>query len=290
MSLRTVFTNFSKLAALSQRKYSTNASVKTAIITGGARGIGKGIALRLAQEGFDICINDLERNATTAKEVVQEIQSLNRKAITVFADVSSQSQVREMIQTSVGTLGPLNVMVANAGIVEMRLGLELDHSEPGPRGGHVKRTMDINFGGVVNCNVEAAKQFVRQGKGGTILNATSVAAYRASPMQSIYCASKAAVRSVTQTFALEWGKYGITVNAYAPGIVQTPMWDHVDEELSKQNGLPKGENFKNWENGIALGRTSTPKDVAGLVAFLASEDARYITGQTIVIDGGIVFT
>jgi NAD(P)-dependent dehydrogenase (short-subunit alcohol dehydrogenase family) len=194
-----------------------------------------------------------------------------------------------MIQTSVKALGPLDAMIANAGIVEMKWGLEYDESDPGHAGGHVKRTLDVNLCGVINCDVEAAKYFVEQHRPGRILNATSVAAYRASPMQAVYCASKAAVRALTQTFALEWGKHGITVNAYAPGICRTPMWDQVDEGLSKWNGLPKGENFKNWENGIALGRTSTPKDVAGLVAFLVGEDSGYITGQTIVIDGGIVF-
>ncbi|KAF5344004.1 hypothetical protein D9758_012889 [Tetrapyrgos nigripes] len=266
-------------------KRSLATSTKTAIITGGAQGIGKGIALRLAQEGFDICVNDLERNASAAEDVAKEIRSLGRNSITAYADVSSQAQVREMIQSSVKALGPLNVMIANAGIVEMKWGLDIDESDPG----HVRRILDVNVCGVVNCDVEAARQFKEQGKGGKILNATSIAAYRASPMQAMYCASKAAVRTLTQTFALEWGPIGVTCNAFAPGICRTPMWDQVDEGLSKWNGLPKGQNFENWKNGIALGRTSTPKDVAGLVAFLAGEDSGYITGQTIIVDGGIVF-
>lgn len=109
-------------------------------------------------------------------------------------------------------------------------------------------------------------------------------------MLPVYSASKAAVRSLTQSFAIELGRHGITVNGYAPGIVQSAMWEQIDEGLGKVNGLPKWENFKSNTNNIALGRTSIPEDAAKLVSYLAGPDSDYVTGQTILVDGGLVFS
>lgn len=124
----------------------------------------------------------------------------------------------------------------------------------------------------------------------TVENFCSVVAFRPFLMVPIYSATKAAVRSLTQSFAMELAKDNITVNAYAPGVVNSSMWEKVDEEMGKINGLPRGENFKNSERSITLGRTSVPEDVAKMVSFLASEDSNYVTGQTMLVDGGMAFS
>ncbi|KAL9599100.1 MAG: hypothetical protein Q9219_004058 [cf. Caloplaca sp. 3 TL-2023] len=253
-----------------QTSTQTSSNRRTAIITGSARGIGKAIALRLAQDGFDICINDIEANSSGADEVVKEIQDLGRKAYGHIADVTSVEAVNTMVTASVEELGPLNVMIANAGIVQVKGLLDLTEED-------VRKMFDVNFFGVYNCYTAAARQFIKQGGGGKIIGAAS--------------ASKYAVRGLTQAMAMEMASHGITVNAYAPGIVGTAMWDLIDEEMGKMKGVPKGETIKKFSSDmIALGRTSVPEDVAKTVSFLASGDSDYMTGQTIVIDGGIVFT
>jgi NAD(P)-dependent dehydrogenase (short-subunit alcohol dehydrogenase family) len=145
--------------------------------------------------------------------------------------------------------------------------------------------------GVYNCYSTAAKQMISQGSGGKLLGAASIVAFKPFPLLSHYSASKWAVRGLTQAFAMEMATHKITVNAYAPGIVGTAMWDLIDEELGKTTGAKKGDTIKKYTDElIALGRTSVPEDVSSTVSFLASKDSDYMTGQTIVIDGGIIFT
>jgi NAD(P)-dependent dehydrogenase (short-subunit alcohol dehydrogenase family) len=145
--------------------------------------------------------------------------------------------------------------------------------------------------GVFNCYKAAAEQMISQGSGGKLLGAASIVAFKPFPLLSHYSASKWAVRGMTQAFAMEMAEHKITVNAYAPGIVGTAMWDLIDEKLGEKTGAKKGETIKKYTDDlIALGRTSVPEDVASTVSFLASKDSDYMTGQTIVIDGGIIFT
>lgn len=146
--------------------------------------------------------------------------------------------------------------------------------------------------GVYNCYATAAKQMIKQGGGGgKILGAASIVAFKPFALLSHYSASKWAVRGMTQAFAMEMAEHKITVNAYAPGIVGTAMWDLIDEELGKKKGAKKGDMIKKYSSDlIALGRTSVPEDVSNTVSFLCSPDSDYMTGQTIVIDGGIIFT
>lgn len=145
--------------------------------------------------------------------------------------------------------------------------------------------------GVFNCYKAAAEQMISQGSGGKLLGAASIVAFKPFPLLSHYSASKWAVRGMTQAFAMEMAEHKITVNAYAPGIVGTAMWDLIDEKLGEKTGAKKGETIKKYTDElIALGRTSVPEDVASTVSFLASKDSDYMTGQTIVIDGGIIFT
>lgn len=284
------FPIFNPTIPLRVHSYSTSPSntdqpkQRTAIVTGAARGIGKAIAIRLAADGYDICVNDIAANLTQAQEVASTIKSTGRNAIAVAADVSSLSDVQILVQTSVDELGPLNTMIANAGIAQVKALLDLTEQD-------LKRMFEVNVFGVYNCYSTAAKQMIKQGSGGKILGAASIVAFKPFALLSHYSASKWAVRGLTQAFAMEMAPHGITVNAYAPGIVGTAMWDLIDEELGKLKGAKKGDTIKKYTDElIALGRTSVPEDVSSTVSWLAGKDSNYVTGQTIVVDGGIIFT
>jgi len=256
---------------------------RTAIVTGSARGIGKAIAIRLAEDGFDVCINDIAANKAGIDETVTEIQALGRHSYGHVADVSKLSEVQSLIEASVKNLGPLDVMIANAGIAQVKALLDLSEDD-------VRRMFEVNVFGVFNCYSAAAKQMIKQGGGGKIVGAASIVAFKPFAMLSHYSASKWAVRGFTQAFAMEMAEHKITVNGYAPGIVGTAMWDLIDEELGKKKGLQKGETIKKYVTELtALGRTSVPEDVAKTVSYLASPDSDFMTGQTLIIDGGIIF-
>ncbi|KAJ4479129.1 acetoin dehydrogenase-like protein [Lentinula aciculospora] len=270
------------IRSLTNASHSVQSTPRSAIVTGAGRGIGRAIALRLAQDGFDVCVNDLDKNVEDVNNVVKEIQSLGRSGVAFCGDVSSMASVQEMIAASVAGLGPLNVMVANAGIAKVSWPMDVTEED-------MREMFEVNVYGVVNSNIAAAQQFIKQGTKGKILNAASGVSFRADALLPMYSASKSAVRSLTQSFAIELGRKGITVNGYAPGIVQSAMWKHIDTELGKINGLPQGENFNSFTKNIALRRTSIPEDAAKLVSYLAGPDSDYVTGQTILVDGGLVF-
>ncbi|KAH7232025.1 hypothetical protein B0J15DRAFT_433004 [Fusarium solani] len=257
---------------------------RTVIVTGSARGIGKAIALRLAEDGYDVCINDIQANKAGIDEAVSEIRKLGRRAYGHAADISDLAQVEEMVAASVRELGPLTTMVANAGIAQVKPILDVTTDD-------LRRMFDINVFGTFNCYSVAAKQMIKQGSPGKLIGAASIAAMKSFPMLSHYSASKFAVRGFTQAFAMEMAPHKITVNAYAPGIVGTAMWDLIDEELAKVHGAKKGDMIKKHSDDlISLGRTSVPEDVAKMVSFLSGPDSDYVTGQTLVVDGGIIFT
>jgi len=173
-------------------------------------------------------------------------------------------------------------MIANAGIVHVENLIDVSEEE-------VRKVFDVNVFGLFNCYQAAAKQMIKQGGGGKILGAASVASYKPTHDLCPYTASKFAVRGFTQGFALELAKHQITVNGYAPGIVDTPMWDKIDKELGKKTGgLDPDARMEHKHKIIALGRTSVPEDVAKCVSYLASPDSDYMTGQTLLIDGGMV--
>jgi acetoin reductase-like protein len=242
---------------------------------------GKAIAIRLAEDGFSVCINDIAANSSLVDSVVSEIKALGRDSIGHIADVSKSSEVESLVLTCVEKLGPLTVMIANAAIAQMKPILEMTDQD-------IRGIFDVNVIGVFNCYSAAAKQMIKQGSGGKLIGAASIASFRGSPGLGHYCASKAAVRSFTQTCALELAPHKITVNGYAPGIVDTPIWDMVDDKVAKATGSSKEETLKQLGKTIALGRLSVPEDVAKFVSYLASPDSDYMTGQTVVIDGGIV--
>lgn len=260
----------------------SNGAARVALVTGGARGIGRGIALRLAADGLDVAVNDLEANKDELDGVAGEIRNAGRRSVAIVADVSDPDEVEGMVRRVADELGSLDVMVANAGIAQVKPLLEVTPED-------FDQLMAINLRGVFLCYQAAARQMIRQG-GGKIIGAASIAAHKGFAMLGHYSASKWAVRGLTQAAAQEWAEYSITVNAYCPGIVGTAMWDLIDEKLAEHMGLQKGEALKQYSELIALGRVEEPEDVAAFVSYLASKDSDYMTGQSVMIDGGIIFS
>ena len=253
---------------------------KVILVTGAAQGIGRGIALRLAADGADIALVDLKADKLEA--VKKEVEALGRKASTFSADVSKRDNVYAAIDHAGKELGGFDVIVNNAGIAQVNPIADVLPEE-------VDRIFKINIEGVLWGIQAAATKFKARKQKGKIINASSIAGHDGFAMLGVYSATKFAVRALTQAAAKEYASAGITVNAYCPGIVGTDMWVEIHERFSEVNGTPKGETYKKYVDGIALGRAQTPEDVAALVAFLASDDSDYITGQAILTDGGIVY-
>lgn len=255
---------------------------RVALVTGAGQGIGRGIALALAADGYDIGIADLDFQREKAEGVRAEIEALGRKAVVVTADVSQKADIDAAVETVSAELGGFNVIVNNAGIAQIKPILEITEEE-------LDRIFRINVNSVVYGIQAAAKKFIETGVKGRIISAASIAAIKGFPILGAYSASKFAVRGITQAAAQELAPQGITVNAYAPGIVGTGMWELIDTELSKINGKPLGQNLKENVDSIALGRIETPEDVAGVVSFFASDKAAYVTGQVLLVDGGMLY-
>jgi meso-butanediol dehydrogenase/(S,S)-butanediol dehydrogenase/diacetyl reductase len=255
---------------------------RVALITGGARGIGRGIAIRLASDGLDVAVADLPSMRSELEAVADEIRAAGRRAAAIDVDVSDASQVDAMVAATVEQLGRLDVMVANAGVAGVAPLLEVTPEQ-------FDWLMSINLRGVFLSYTAAARQMIAQGGGGKIIGAASIAAHKGFAMLGHYSASKWAVRGLTQVAAQEWAQHGITVNAYCPGIVGTKMWELIDEKLAEQMGLQKGEALAKFSELITLGRVETPEDVAAFVSYLASPDSNYMTGQSVMIDGGVLF-
>ena len=255
---------------------------KVALVTGAGQGIGRGIALRLSQDGFDVAIADLDSQKEKGLGVVAEIEALGRRAIFVPVDVSKRADVIAAVDATAEKLGGFDVIVNNAGIAQVKPVLEVTEDE-------LNKIFQINVNSVVWGIQAAATKFDELGHGGKIISAASIAAIQGFPILSAYSASKFAVRGLTQAAAQELAPKGITVNAYAPGIVGTGMWELIDTELSKINGKPLGQNLKENVEGIALGRIETPEDVAKIVSFFAGPDSDYVTGQVLLVDGGMLY-
>lgn len=253
----------------------------TAVVTGAGRGIGRAIALRLAGDGHAVAVSDVDKAA--AESVAAEITAAAGKAIAVPTDVTDRDAVFALVEQAGAELGSVDVMVANAGIAHVATLLEL-------RPDDMQRIFDVNVNGVVWCMQAAAERMIAQGGGGKLINAASVAAHTGSANMASYSATKFAVRALTQAAARDLGRHGITVNAYCPGPVDTDMWTGIDEKLAPHMGLSTGQTMAAYSARIPLGRSQTTSDVAGLVSFLAGPDSDFLTGQAIVIDGGIVMS
>ncbi|NKZ14221.1 acetoin reductase [Mycolicibacterium septicum DSM 44393] len=253
---------------------------KVALVTGAGRGIGRGIALRLAREGADVALVDVVPDGIN--EVAGEIDEIGAKATTFVTDVSDRDSVYAAVEHSAGALGGFDIMVNNAGVALVGPIAEVTPAD-------VARVWSINVDGVLWGIQAAAAKFIELGRPGKIINASSIAGHDGFAMLGVYSATKFAVRGLTQAAAKEYASAGITVNAYCPGIVGTDMWVEIDKRFAELTGAAEGETFQKYAGGIALGRPETPEDVAGFVAYLAGPDADYMTGQAGLIDGGLVY-
>ncbi|KAG1789039.1 uncharacterized protein HD556DRAFT_1447311 [Suillus plorans] len=257
-----------------------------ALITGSAQGIGRGIALRLARDGFNVALNDLPNKDAELEAVATEIESLGRQACIVPADVTVDKQVKEMVDEAVTKLGGLDVMVANAGVVEFA-SLVSSTVESWDR------TLSVNARGAYLCYKYAAIQMIEQGRGGRIIGASSAAGKMGFAHISSYTASKFAIRGLTQAAAVELGQYGITVNAYAPGAIQTSMIKIMLDESGNVDYKQLIDNpcsrkwFTSLMENVPIKHVGQPEDIASIVSYLASKEAHFITGQCISVDGGM---
>ncbi|PCH44769.1 NAD(P)-binding protein [Wolfiporia cocos MD-104 SS10] len=251
---------------------------RVAIITGAARGIGRAVALRLAEDGFDITLNDISTGSDALDQVAQEIRAKGRRAITIIADVSNEDEVKNLVAQTVEELGRLDVMIANAGIAPPTTQLVNTDIETWDQ------VMSVNVRGVMLCYKHAALQMIKQGSGGRIIVITGYIV--GSKFASAYCASKFAVRGLTQSLATELAGHKITVNAYAPGVILTDMTDRP--AVDSLRGGSHGAATK-WILGVPPdGPDAGPEVVASIVAYLVRPEAHFITGQSISVDGGIV--
>ncbi len=253
---------------------------KVAVVTGGGRGIGRGIALRLARDGADIALIDVRPDGINA--VADEVSQLGSKATTFVADVSDREQVFAAVDHAAAALDGFDIMVNNAGIALVGPITDVTPEE-------AARVWAINVNGVLWGIQAAIAKFKELGRRGKIINASSIAGHDGFAMLGVYSASKFAVRALTQAAAKEHAADGITVNAYCPGVVGTDMWVEIDKRFAELTGAAEGETYDKFVRGIALGRAETPDDVAGFVAYLAGPDADYMTGQSGLIDGGLVY-
>ena len=255
---------------------------KTVIVTGGNKGIGRGIAKRFAEEGAKVAIAAIDKDTRdAAAALADETGAIIRGYI---LDVTDAKAILEVYGEAEAALGPLSVSVQNAGVITIAKVEDLTEKE-------WDFNLDVNTKGVFLCCQEAIRRFRASGTKGKLVNTASGQARQGFIYTPHYAASKFGVVGLTQSLAKELAKEGITANAICPGIIHTEMWDYNDRVWGKMFGeYGPGELMAEWVEGIPMQRAGTPAEVGGLVAFLASSDADYITGQTINVDGGLIMS
>ena len=251
---------------------------KVAVVTGGARGIGRAIAQRFADEGARVAVADLD--GTACRDAAQAIGG---GAFGLALDVTRQDSIDAMVAGVLAEAGGIDILVNNAGVYEMQPILDMTRER-------TALVFAVNVEGLIFTLQAVARQMVAQGRGGRIINFSSQAGRRGEAMSPAYCATKAAVISITQSTALDLIRHRITVNAIAPGVVDTPMWDVVDAKFAAYEGLPIGEKKRQVAAGVPYGRFGTVEEQAAMAAFLASDDAAYIVAQCYNVDGGNVLS
>ena len=247
---------------------------KTALITGAARGIGLAFARAYIAEGARVAIADLdvERARAAATE-------LGANTVAIEMDVSKQASVEAGVDAAIEQLGQIDILINNAAIFTAAPIVEIERAD-------FDKVFSINVAGVLFCLQAVARHMIARGGGGKIINMASQAGRRGEPLVAVYCASKAAVISLTQSAGLNLIEHGINVNAIAPGVVDGEHWDGVDAFFAKYENKAPGQKKAEVGAGVPLGRMGTAEDLTGMAVFLASSDADYIVAQTYNVDGG----
>lgn len=274
-----------------------NLNGKVALVTGagGKNGIGRAIATRLAKEGADVAVNDITEHPYAADQsdwqglpdVVREIEAMGQRAISVVADVADAAQVKEMVDQTVAHFGKIDILVNNAGTIAGKDRVPVvDLAEE-----DWDRVQRVNVKGVFLCSQAVARHLIRQGTGGKIINMSSVTGKRGSARFAAYSASKFAVIGFTQSLASELAPYQVNVNAICPGLVDTERFGHLASVLMPEN-LSADEQLAEYarrsEAAVPIGRLAEGADVAKMAAFLASDEAAYLSGVSITVSGGTV--
>jgi NAD(P)-dependent dehydrogenase (short-subunit alcohol dehydrogenase family) len=249
----------------------------SALVTGAGRGIGRSIALKLAGQGMNVALADIDANQV--ETVAREARRSGVQAHAYAVDLKDTSAIPYLVQQITGEWGSLDILANNAGIMRITPLLDVIEAE-------WDAVLNVNLKAAFFCLQACARQMVQQ-KHGRIINISSISALGARPDHVHYAASKAGLLSITRSAALSLAPYGITVNAIAPGIVDTPLQREVQKARGKALALSVEESMARVAANIPLGHMGTPDDVAGAVAFLVSPEASYITGQLLVIDGGV---
>ena len=250
------------------------------IVTGGAGGIGAAAGRAIAAEGGRVLVADLDE--TAARAVAESIVSEGGEADAVAVDVTDRGQVRSMIQRAVDGFGQLDVIFNNAGMNRPRDFMEVDEE-------NFQEIVRVNTWGVIVCTQEAAKQMIAQGSGGKIVNTGSIAARQGFWDFTPYCVAKFGVLAVTQASARGLIQHGITVNAFAPGVVDTPMWVGLNEDIRAIHDQPdEADPMREFATGTLIGRPAAPEELAPFLVYLASPESDYMTGQMYMVDGGQV--
>ena len=247
---------------------------KSALITGAARGIGRGFAERFIAEGASVAIADI--NLDAARQTAEE---LGAGAYAVHIDVTDQASIDAAISEVVGQAGKLDILINNAALFDAAETVDITRDS-------YDKLYAVNVSGTLFTLQAAARQMIAQGHGGKIINMASQAGRRGESLVLVYCSTKAAVISITHSAGLNLIKHGINVNAIAPGVVDGAHWEHVDAMFAKLEGKPLGQKKAEVAQGVPAGRFATPDDLTGMAVFLASSDADYIVSQTYNVDGG----
>jgi meso-butanediol dehydrogenase / (S,S)-butanediol dehydrogenase / diacetyl reductase len=253
---------------------------RVVIVTGGAGGIGSAAARAIAAEGGKVLVADLDELA--ARRIADAIVAAGGTADAISVDVTDRDQVRTMIQRAVNAFGELNVIFNNAGMNRPRDFMEVDEE-------NFEQIVRVNTWGVILCTQEAAKQMIVQGRGGKIINTGSIAGRQGFWDFTPYCVAKFGVLAVTQATARGLIQHGITVNAFAPGVVDTPMWIGLNEDIRAIHDQPtEADPMRDFATGTLIGRPAAPEELAPFLVYLASPESDYMTGQMYMVDGGQV--